>query len=402
MKGNRIVAAWYAAMSKLLREHCATSQSPCSITADTLREPLPAAFKSSAAEPVAYCFDELNTAKLDSKVFGLTPGCHGCLHTPVSELHSVYSKTAKALERYAYVLSESSAFYRDEEDWNRFHRLDLDTLLQGDSARAELFRRLVRGEFQMMPRFSNCPGAKPVYPPLPRQGERKLTLIHIPRPGGTTIAACSKDEADDDDRWSARNTKYHFQVVLPNGGGRCWGQHIPATVEPMQALFQPSVDSDDTFCVVRDPFARLVSEYGFYQSWTKPENRKCGAEWMNMRMVEWMNKYLGLNGTKAGPYSRDCHMLPQAAYVYGWDPNEKKVLRNVKSCKNIIRFEKLHADFNSLMEARGYPYRMTAKKSMPSTECTTTLRRGDFSPEAKKLVYEVYKDDFELLGYPID
>jgi len=248
--------------------------------------------------------------------------------------------------------------------------------------------------------MSACPGQKPVFPPLPRDGERKLALIHIPRTGGTTIEDCSQNEADDDDRWSARNARFHFQVPLPNGAGKCWGQHIPPTMEPMQTLFAPF--ADDTFCVVRDPFARLVSEYGFYQSWTKPENRKCGADWMNIRMVEWLSKYLGLNGSKPGPYSRDCHMLPQAAYVYGWDPVKSEVLRDVKSCKNIIRFEKLHADFNSLMEKRGYPYRLTAKKSMPSLQCTTTLRREDFSPRAKELVYQIYRDDFELLGYPME
>ncbi|CAK0809330.1 unnamed protein product, partial [Prorocentrum cordatum] len=76
----------------------------------------------------------------------------------------------------------------------------------------------------------------------------------------------------------------------------------------------------------------------------------------------------------------------------GWDPVKSEVLRDVKSCKNIIRFEKLHADFNSLMEKRGYPYRLTAKKSMPSLQCTTTLRREDFSPRAKELVYQIYRD----------
>jgi hypothetical protein len=234
---------------------------------------------------------------------------------------------------------------------------------------------------------------------LARKETQPLVLIHIPRTGGTSIEDCGKDEVDDIDRWGSRNNDIHVKIFLGKEHGKCWGQHVPPT---MAAQLQGVYGAGETFCVVRHPADRLISEYGFMQSWTKRTNQRCDAETLNQKLVDWMLKVKGVNGSRPYPYSRDCHMIPQAAFVYGWDPVKQQVMPEVKSCKHVLRFESLTQDFNTLMGQKGFPYRLSHKKSMPSLAECTTLKKGALYPKTKDLMREVYKQDFELLGYSLD
>merc|ERR1712203_1222044 len=120
------------------------------------------------------------------------------------------------------------------------------------------------------------------------------------------------------------------------------------------------------------------------------------------KLIEWLKKMKGVNGARAYPYSRDCHMLPQAAFVHGWDPETLQVVASKKSCQHVLRFESLTKDFNELMESRGFPYRLTHKKSMPSLASCAVLKRAALYNQTKELILELYKRDFDLLGYTPD
>ncbi|CAK0815741.1 unnamed protein product [Prorocentrum cordatum] len=104
----------------------------------------------------------------------------------------------------------------------------------------------------------------------------------------------------------------------------------------------------------------------------------------------------------SGPaYLNDCHMLPQAAYVYGWNPDSGEVDRGLRSCHRQLRFESMHADFSRLMEERGYPYRLATSKFQKSNDACGRLGKADLWPSTQELVQELYRMDFELLNYSL-
>lgn len=290
------------------------------------------------------------------------------------------------LERMAYVLLVDDATLRGG----------------GDTVGQELLHRSAGKIMYRFPLTSLCPGqAKPPAGSTSTKRPEPLVLIHIPRTGGTSIEDCSKDEMDDNDRWGSRNTQIHQKIGMGGVQGKCWGQHVPPSMAP---VLEPVFSSGETFCVVRHPADRLISEYGFMQSWTKRENQRCDAETMNGKLVEWMRKVKGAvtNRSRPSPYYRDCHMIPQAAFVRGWDAATQAVIPSQQVCKHVLRFESLTKDFNKLMETKGFPYRLTEKKSMPSLASCSPLKKTALYQETKDLLRELYKDDFELLGYTMD
>merc|ERR1712066_715646 len=88
----------------------------------------------------------------------------------------------------------------------------------------------------------------------------------------------------------------------------------------------------------------------------------CDVENMNNQILDWIDQVKNV----WGPYLHDCHMLPQTAFVYGWNVQKETVDRSVRSCSVILRYESLHKDFNGLMEKMAYPYRLTENRRQGS------------------------------------
>merc|ERR1712039_1057857 len=111
-------------------------------------------------------------------------------------------------------------------------------------------------------------------------------------------------------------------------------------------------------------------------------NQHCDAETLNARLLAWLAVVQGANGSDPRPYSRDCHMLPQAAWVYSWDLENDVVLPEQHSCKHVLRYERLAYDFNKFMTARQYPYRLQRSNlwQQPSDARCRALHKGDLWP----------------------
>merc|ERR1712194_904896 len=120
-------------------------------------------------------------------------------------------------------------------------------------------------------------------------------------------------------------------------------------------------DNKETFCVIRDPFERMISVFGFQQG-TWHNNKRCDADSLNQDLLTWLGQVSGMNGTTPDPYKFDCHLLPQAAWVHGWDASRKVVVPERRSCGHILRFghrgshggDDLGKQFDELMRAHGY------------------------------------------------
>lgn len=213
-----------------------------------------------------------------------------------------------------------------------------------------------------------------------------LTFIHIPRTGGTSIEECTKGEAADVDRWGVQVSELHGQN---RSNFPCYKQHVPPNV-----LASGYYDGKETFCVVRDPFTRMISQHGFANAFT-PKGRECSAEDLNSYLREM------LQTARDTPECSDCHLLPQAAYVWGWNRTSSSVDRSVQRCDHILRFEYLQGGFDALMEAHGYPYRLSGASAVTKSppKCHNRFSAADLQADVVALVEEIFQDDFELLGF---
>jgi len=240
-------------------------------------------------------------------------------------------------------------------------------------------------------------GQKPVSP---------VTLIHIPRTGGTSVEECTVNEIYSEYTWGNQAGGLHFKKTFPGMGQFCWGQHVPPN------LGMSFYDGKETFCVVRNPYDRMISEYGFRQEFFGPPGGKlCDPGSLDEHIIKSLKQVLGHGYSRRSPYMHDCHLLPQSAFVYGWDLEKERVDRTLKNCHVVLRYERIAEDFNSLMEERGYPYRLvdhkkvtntSLKKAMKSPKACANMTRSVLTPAARRLMAEVWKDDFELFGYDPD
>lgn len=209
---------------------------------------------------------------------------------------------------------------------------------------------------------------------------RPLAFIHIPRTGGTTIEDCTGEEDPVELRWGRHAHLWHSGE--PHW---CSLQHWP----PSELSYY---NDKETFCVVRDPYTRLMSQYRsmitqHFSTWGK--DGRDSADVMNEQLLEKLQK------VKEKPTESDCHFLPQAAYVFGWDKDTETVTESKKHCDNMLRFEDEWTSFNSLMVDHGYSYEMIHR----DTTSKFNLTVEDLSDQVVQLYNEIVEVDFRLLNY---
>jgi len=225
-----------------------------------------------------------------------------------------------------------------------------------------------------------------------------LTFIHIPRTGGTSAEDCAKDEPRRELRWG----KFNPNIMALDGRAKelgnptCSPWHLPPN------FVEGSYTQGETFCMVRHPFTRMISQYGFACSYF-PDNKTkdCTVNGLNL----WMEKML--HGVEHRPFYGDCHFLPQAAMVYGFDRAAGRPYGpgGRQYCQHVLPFERLYTSFNELMERSGYPYRLETSRKHGADENTRSktqchlLTPMDFSEENRERLLRFFAVDFEVFNY---
>ncbi len=129
--------------------------------------------------------------------------------------------------------------------------------------------------------------------PLYRNENKILLFVHIPKTGGSTIENTLKGEGIPQ--------ALHSRVRL--GEKAVTPQHMHREV--IQAWI-PASFYDAAFCVVRNPFARIASEYKWQKQARKAQVSNFDT-WVNNQLERHQeNEYLG-----------DNHIRPQSDFV--WD-----------------------------------------------------------------------------------
>jgi hypothetical protein len=228
--------------------------------------------------------------------------------------------------------------------------------------------------------------------PVSSNNGESLEFVHIPRTGGTAIevAAWSAKQI----LWGACHTSEgaHIGCGKPDwprafdwmGPSKRDRKYVGEPWLAPPTWLNPSPYANkDTFCVIRDPYDRMVSEYhaNSYSTFHSSKDPRELNSWIQMKLREVMkiSNYPG-------------HFLPQHFYVY--DHHRRQVVTHV------LRYENLHMDFDNLMKR----YNLDEIKLPPKPAHATDgafFTKESLSPDTIAMINDIYRADFRIFGYPM-
>ena len=198
-------------------------------------------------------------------------------------------------------------------------------------------------------------------------------------------------------------------------GGRCpYGCEGPASWQPCSSWHIPrsvftAVDptGEDpyagfkTFCALRHPFTRAISEYIFSGGACNKAGLNAGLaavlRGISAPLAELSSAWPHISGSTDQlrtvskvrfPQDRrpssDCHMLPQSFY----------------DCDVVMHTETLGVDFAALI--RPYAANVTAESIPQINQASCSLPVGGLNSTTLELLQQVYARDFEVGGYSPD
>lgn len=197
---------------------------------------------------------------------------------------------------------------------------------------------------------------------MPICNNRKIFFVHVPKTAGTTI----------EEALNLRNSKNIYDKGVRLDTVPVTRQHLYASELLKESGIK--IKGYYAFAVVRNPFDRLVSEYGFM-----PNNYFVPEKIKSMRFEEFVRTSL-----KMDPLERrfifDGHLELQSNYVD---------IENVK----IFKYENLSECFDELNKKFG-PLEF-------GHHLKTDRKHWEeyYTPELKEFVYDFYKEDFTRFGY---
>jgi hypothetical protein len=244
---------------------------------------------------------------------------------------------------------------------------------------------------------------------------RRLEFVHIPKTGGTAIES---EAARHNITWSIchfgipqnvriislNETVCHQHALKHPWPGKrkyhnCPWWHIPPQYFELHEV-NPYAGAD-LFCVVRNPYDRLISEYFYEGTYITKKTMEEVNDAGNLNM--WVEKFIpplildmkrgdiGRNRTGNGPYFRSAgHFIPQYDYVF---EHRRRII------KHVLRFENLVDEFHALMELYDLPLRLPTRKVRPSH--SKTIVANNLTRKSLELIERLYQDDFREWGYEI-
>lgn len=232
---------------------------------------------------------------------------------------------------------------------------------------------------------------------LDGRGGRCLNFLHIPKTAGTSVEEVSL-KATSTQKSSLRAWGMHDESLscshpyrfkrglgcmfpgLPanqwgNQQQRCSAWHTPPAWDGQLA---ESYAGCTTFCIVRDPVQRMVSEASF-------RLLNCNStqfdEYLQSSFLERQRRAT----------ANDCHLLPQSEYVYGG----KFLGEPGNYCQRVLKMENLSEDFARLMDE----FEIDAELKHSDTfkhNCNVELSKA-----TKETIWNMYGDDFTNFGYSL-
>ena len=195
-----------------------------------------------------------------------------------------------------------------------------------------------------------------MFPVCQRERSRVMQLKH---PKGFLWGACDADLYSIN-TWPQCTSKWH---------------RPPGLHEPLRAYFTESCDS---FCVVRHPLQRFISQYAMHGR----GRTNCSAE--------DLEKY-AKNSFAARISTQDCHLMPQIFYVF-----EEGKPENQPICRHVLNMSSIKVDFPKLMKQYGLE-----NVTLPDDRVHEFGHGCQVVPTAKTLemVKSFYYQDYAAFGF---
>ena len=198
--------------------------------------------------------------------------------------------------------------------------------------------------------------------------EQFIEFIHIPKNAGTTIENIGNDV---NIKWGRFKHKHREYNSMKNDINKCSYWHIPPKDFDNNLIYK----ENETFCVLRNPYDRIVSEYKYRNH----KDEKHTPEKMN----SWIKKHLIPKNYEKG--GLNCHFIPQSDFIYD--------AQNNVTCDNILDFDNLTSEFNHLTEQRDIDLKLN--EEIKHNQSTQSVTISDLDDDVKDLIHKVYKRDFD-------
>lgn len=217
-----------------------------------------------------------------------------------------------------------------------------------------------------------------------------LVFLHIPKNAGTAIED------------SAHNAGISWGRYMDFEGCSLGADICVAKWHTPPGLLQGIniYTSSKVFCVVRNPYARAVSEYQYFASHPEFQDQYGGAPVPGkLCSAEGLNSFLGFvlkEYLRGQVHLGMCHILPQSHYI--WAPPNGTTGAQEQTCTEVLRLEEFPRAFNDLMKRYGYNNVKLPEHHVNKAACGA-LTANDLSTNVKSLMRQVYAEDFRQLGY---
>ena len=310
--------------------------------------------------------------------------------------------------------------------------------------------------------------------------QQYMELIHIPRTGGTSIESWAMHHSV---RWGSHRD---WTKVLPSKGeatfstgsfvsaarlakgdgngsvpgepsywlpAACPAWHIPRRAYVAQGGIDP-YRARRTFCAVRHPFTRAVSDYAFLQTTalagfygtkkTELMRQLCNADMLNAylqavlssaaplvqeELAAWPDLNLSISVNQStptllsairevptlGPFAEEhfcdriptvncgsgllagsCHNLPQWMYLHTFEATQGKF---ESDCDVVLREERLTEDFEDMLIDAGRSDLASSLLQNQNHDSVCDLNATMLTQTTVDLLTSVYQEDFVLLNY---
>lgn len=250
-------------------------------------------------------------------------------------------------------------------------------------------------------------------PQPPAQHRRRLEFVHIPKTGGTAIASIAWDA---NITWSichfgipvnifrisnnltrcSNDARKHNWPYIPKPANAPWW-HVPSHHFEVFFPDHNPYQGADLFCVVRNPYERIISEHYYIRNDVQKSSETLAKEKLNQIIQQALRRYVpamhrgdAMRKIRGNDryFMNSGHYIPQYDFVY--DDRHRRVIDHV------LHFENLTAEFDDLMLRYEIPLRLPAKMFRHSEK---KLGVSDLTKATLELIEAVYSDDFREFGY---
>ena len=202
---------------------------------------------------------------------------------------------------------------------------------------------------------------------------KELKFIHITKTGGTSIESAGKNQ---NIKWGKNHKEYKCRADNTKDYQQSW--HDIITNECFQKKY-------DWFMVVRNPYARILSEYNCTWGGIGGLNITHTQKEMNDFLIDKIKSHYLTK--KYSAKSSTGHYRVQSEYLI------------TGSKLYILKFESLHSHFNSLMKLRKIKNVKLEKLNTANNNNNKRFTIKDFSKDLINLINSIYSNDFKNFGY---